>query len=245
MKLSLVTSAEINTLFKEMAALGGQPTVEGAAQQFTELLYKRFEDSLVLTRLFATIPMGRLPRFNQDFVNKLAISAGISKQVNEDTMTLSLLGTSGERVEWNNRRSSSAHVGIPLASGTFVESIPMISRLLKEIGLDLGWLDDWDTKIVSKGFLSQSTGMFYVEDAKTTEDHHLRKIITAQDFVGLYGVKTVFGFGIGFVESPTLAVLVAFARETVDQSLVRSLIPVMGGFKRAAMDPIVKGNFFA
>jgi hypothetical protein len=208
------------------------------------MFFERFEEALVLTRIFATIPMGRLPSPNQALVSGLAASAGVADQVNDDTMVLSLLGTSGRLPEWNDRRRSKDHTGIPLASGSFVDSIPMISRLLKEIGVDLDWIDDWDTKIVSKGFLSRSTGMFYVRDARTAEDQNRRKIIASQDFVDLYGVRTVFGFGIGFLESPTLLVLIAFAREFIDEAVVRSLIPVMGGLKQAIMEDVLKGNFF-
>jgi len=245
MKLSLATSVEINAVFQDAATIRGQSTVEGIAQKFTELLFKRFQDSLIVTRIFATIPMGKLPKFNRDFVDSLAASAAVSEQVNDETMVLSLLGTSGRLPEWNERRKSKGHVGIPLVSGKFVGSIPMISRLLTEIGMELDWVSDWGTKIVSKGFLSQSTGMFYVDDAGTSKDQEGRNIIVDQNFVSLYGVKTVFGFGIGFVGNPTLAVLIAFAKETLGQPLIRSFIPVMAGFKRAAMDDVLNGNFFA
>ncbi len=244
MNFSNMTSVEIDTVFRKAAALGGRSAVEGVAQSFTEMFYSRYEKSLVLTRVFATIPMGRLPRSNRDIVSKPAASTGISDKINDYTMVLSLLGTSGRRPEWNDRRSSKDHAGIPLASGTFVDSIPMISRLLKEIGLDLDWIDDWDTKIVSKGFLSRSTGMFYVRDARTAVDRNGRKIIAAQDFVDLYDVRTVFGFGVGFLDSPTLLILIAFASETIDEPVVRSVIPVMGGLKRAVMGELLKGNFF-
>lgn len=244
MKLSAVTSADVSGLLQQAAAIRGQSAVEGVAQQFTDMVYRRFEESLVLTRLFATVPMGRLPSSNRDFVTSLASSAGISEFVNEDTMVLSLLGTSGKLPEWNARRASRGHVGIPLASGEFVDSIPMMSRLLKEIGLHLDWIDDWDTQIVSKGFLSQSTGMFYVKDAGTAEDQDRRRIIAAQDFVARHGLKTVFGFGSGFHGNPTLVVLIAFTRETLEKSVLRPLIKVMEGFKRSAMESVLAGNFF-
>jgi hypothetical protein len=244
MKLSEVTSANVTELLQQAAAIRGQPAAEGVAQRLTEILYKRFEESLVLTRLFATIPMGRLPTPNRDFVNRLASSAGISELVNDGTMVLSLLGTAGKLPDWNDRCQSRGHVGIPLASGAFIHSIPIISRLLNEIGLQLDWMDDWASLFVSKGFLSQSTGMFYVEDAGTAEDQDGRRIISGQDFVSLHGVKTVFGFGSGFHGNPTLVVLITFTKESLDQSTTRSLIKVMEGFKRAAKEHVLAGKFF-
>lgn len=244
MRLSDVTPADVGELLQQAAGIRGHAAAEGAAQKFTEILYKRFEESVVLTRLFATVPMERLPFANQYFVNNLASSAGISELVHEETMVLSLLGTSGKLPEWNDRRGSKGHVGIPLASEKFVDSIPMISGLLKEIGLPLDWVDDWHTQIVCKGFLSQSTGMFYVEDAAGTEDEYGRRIIAAQDFVADHGVKSVFGFGSGFQGNSTLVVLVVFTQEHLERSVVRPLVKVMEGFKRTAMEHVAAGNFF-
>jgi hypothetical protein len=244
MRISEVTSREVNELFRESASIRGQSAVQGVAQKFTELLYQRFEDSLVLIRLFATVPFGGLPPANQDFVKKLAESARISEALKEGTMVLSLLGTSGRLPEWNDRHMSKGHVGIPLVSSKFVDSIPMISRLLKEIGLDLDWIDNWGAKIVSKGFLSRSTGMFYVADACSAEDQDKRKIISAQDFVSAHDVKSVFGFGSGFHANPTLVTIIAFTGETLSNSTVRPLITVMEGFKRAAMGSVIEERFF-
>jgi hypothetical protein len=244
MRLSELTSREVNELFREAAAIRGQSTVEGVAQKFTELLYHWFEESFILTRLFATVPFGRLPAPNQDFVRKLAESAGIAEALKGETMVLSLMGTSGRAPEWNDRHRSKGHVGIPLVSSKFVDSIPMISRLLKEIGLDLDWIDDWGAKIVSKGFLSKSTGMFYVENAGAAEDQDKRKIISAQDFVSSYDVKSVFGFGSGFHANPTLVAFIAFTGETLSSSAARPLITVMEGFKRAAMESVIEERFF-
>jgi len=77
MKLSAVTPTDVSGLLQQAAAIRGQSAVEGVAQQFTEVLYKRFEESLALIRLFAAVPMGRLPSPNRNFVNSLASSAGI------------------------------------------------------------------------------------------------------------------------------------------------------------------------
>lgn len=244
MRLSDVTPSEVNALFREAAAMKGQPTVEGMAQNFTELLYKRFEESIVLSRVFATIPLGQLPSHDRDFVNRLSASVGVSQQLKDDTTILSLLGTSGAAPEWNDRHTSAGHMGIPLVSGKFVESIPMVSRLLKEIGVDLGWIEKWKTHIVSKGFLSKSTGMFYVEDARIAEDQDKRKIIASQEFVSSHGVRTVFGFGSGFHSTATLLILITFTRETCAYSTVRPLIKVMEGFKKAVMEHVRNTRFF-
>ena len=57
--------------------------------------------------------------------------------------------------------------------------------------------------------------------------------------------RVVFGFGCSCGDSAasTLIVLVAFCRETLDQSLVRSVITIMQGFKRAAGECVLRGEF--
>ena len=45
---------------------------------------------------------------------------------------------------------SKEHMGIPLISSAFVGAIPMISRLLKELGVPLDWIDSHDSEIIKK-----------------------------------------------------------------------------------------------
>jgi len=204
--------------------------LEHAAQACTDLLYDEFEESLVLGRVFATIPFGDLPEPNQQFVIDMAMSANILSLINTRTPVLSLLATRGREDAWNERRLSREHVGIPLASGDFVESIPMISRLLKELGLRVHWIDQEDTEIVT-GTAGMLNGVFYVPDAKTAVDQRGRRIITAQDFVSNYGVKTVFGIGGGYLASPVYITSIVFMCETIEKRHVERFLPVINALK--------------
>lgn len=168
--------------------------LEDAASKFTNAIYNEFSKSFVLSRLFVTIPFCDLPDDNKRFVEALADSKGIISQLRDSTPILSLLGTSGLENAWNSRTNSKGHVGIPLISASFVDSIPMMSRLLKELGINLEWLKYFDTDIVTKK-MGKISGLFYVEDAAKNTDKLGRKIISAQDFVAKYNVKTVFGMG--------------------------------------------------
>ena len=113
-------------------------SLEEAAQKFTDTFYEEFGDSIILTRLFATVPFSELPAPNQSFVLALADSQGITSLVNDRLQVLSLLGTRGVASAWNARQDSKGHIGIPLASADFIDRIPMMSRLLKELGLENG-----------------------------------------------------------------------------------------------------------
>ena len=162
--------------------VSGCTSLEEAAQVYMSILYEALTESITLTRLFATIPFEDLPESNKESVINLARSAGISEKLKRQTMILSLLGSRGSKPEWNDRRNSQGHVGIPLASSDFIEKIPMMSRLLKQLGAGIDWIDSEDTGIVAKTFKNIS-GVFHVRDARTEVDNQGRKIIAAQDFV--------------------------------------------------------------
>lgn len=230
-----VTVFSINALRSKIEErIKGCAYLEDAAQKYTDVMYEEFEDSIVLVRFFATCPFGKLPVPNQKFVTRLTASAGISSLVNDQMLVLSLLGTRGERAAWNNRHRSQGHVGIPLASGAFIEAIPMMSRLLKELGLNLDWIDSGDTKVVAKT-IGAMAGVFYVPDAKTAVDQKGRKIIAAQDFVSGHNVKTVFGLGGGYLTSSVFASNIVFCREAIEKSQVELFIPVMNTLKTGTM----------
>ena len=164
--------------------------------------------------------------------------------LNDRTVILSLLGTRGRESEWNDRRTSQGHAGIPLASAEFIDSIPMVSRLLKELGAGIDWIDKEDTKIVvrTKGNMA---GVFFVLDAKTATDHQGRKIISAQDFVEEYGVKTVFGFGGLYGVGNTFITTIFFSNETLERWQVEQLMFFINMFKSATTVLVLQGKIFA
>lgn len=193
------------------------PTFEDAAQRTVEVIYSAFRSSLVLVRMFITVPYGRLPRDTQSTVREAAQAYQVAGLVKPDTVVLSLAGTVGRQPEWNGRKHSRKHQGIPLISSRFVESIPMTSRLLDEMGLGVRWLDSPERALFDQNI---GTRLFYVPDAATTVDGVLRKVIPDQDFVRKYGVKTVFGVGGSFVmQQSALLALVVFCSEPVPKNV--------------------------
>ncbi|HLT34866.1 MAG TPA: hypothetical protein VK034_01240, partial [Enhygromyxa sp.] len=122
--------------------------------------------------------------------------------------------------------------------------IPMIARLLKQLGVELDWIDRKDTAIVGKTFGLQS-GVFYVADATTAVDNNNRKIISAQEFVASYGIKTVFGVGGGYVGTPVFTAITSFCRDNIDEAQVERFRSHIDRFK-AETDGLVKqGRIFS
>src|SRR5262249_32907792 len=161
-----------------------------------------------------TIPYHRAPHEIRSFVASLAQAKGVGAELHDATAILTLLGTRGVKPAWNDRRKSQGHVGIPLLSATVVDAIPMIARLLTELGVDLAWVDQKDQGIMAMAAATSVAGTFYVEDAATGVDRLERRIIPAQDFVAENGVHTVFGAGVTYVDG-MLATLIVFAKEYV------------------------------
>jgi hypothetical protein len=205
-------------------------TLEAVAQVFMESIFETFKESIILCRLFVTVPYNNLPETNKNFVTKLTKTRKVHKLLKKDTLVLSLLGTSGLEKKWNNRRNSQGHIGIPLVSPDFIGEIPMMSRLLKELGLNINWIDNNDTGLV-KHTIGNLNGMFYVEDAATEKDHNGRLIITSQDFVKKYNIKTVIGFGGSYIHSGTFFTSIIFLNEKLSQPEARRFTAEMSFFK--------------
>jgi hypothetical protein len=223
-------------------AINGSTSLEVAAQVYTRLVYEALHESIVLVRVFATVPARDLPAANRSFVAGLAESAG--QQLHDDTLVLSLLGTMGVEPAWCDRRQSMHHIGIPLVSSEFITQIPMISRLLQQLGIELDWFGRNDTAIVGRTFGLQS-GVFYVEDAATAIDRDGRNIITAQEFVANYGVRTVYGVGGGYVGTPVYTTIIMFCRDHVDPAHAEEFRTHIDRFKAETEALARQGRIFA
>ena len=225
-------------------AARGQSSLDVAAQQLTSYFYDQFRESILLCRLFATIPFGQLPAANQQFARELAQSAGVQGLLSDDTLILSLMGTRGKEEDWNHRERSKGHIGIPLVSGPFVQSIPMLARLLKQLGLGLDWLDAGNSLQMTKT-IGSMRGAFFVPDAAEQVDEEGRKIIAAQEFVGAHQVKTVFGLGGAYVGTTTFMMMIFFCSETIAHEKATGLMPVIDRFKVSTRTLVEDGRFFA
>jgi hypothetical protein len=235
---------EIRALFAATKErLRGRGALDQAAQALVDELYERFSDSIVLARVFATVPFGLTPPPVQRFVSKLLSDRGLAALVGEETTVLALMGTRGALPGWNTRLGSRGHLGIPLASPELVEEIPMVSRLLVELGVQVQGVaskSGYITKVV--GNLS---GVFYVEDAGRARDDKGRPIIAAQDFVATHGVKTVFGFGGAYMLERSFAVIIVFAREAVSREQVQAVAGLASALKAATLSLVTEDRYFS
>jgi hypothetical protein len=239
--LSEVTDATVQKLKAKIEA-SPQPVFEPVAQSFSEMVFREFKDSIALARVFMTVPFNDLPASNKSFVEKLAAAKSITSLLKPETLVLSLMGTHGSSSAWNHRKDSQGHVGIPLVSSSFIDSIPMMSRLLKELGLGIAWID-MPGKGVTTTAIGSIIGSFYVADAAVAVDEKNRKVIAAQDFVVAERIKTVFGIGGAYSQSRFMVAII-FTRESVPRRAVDLFTPLGGSLKKATADAVSKGKYF-
>lgn len=215
-------------------------SLEEAAQGFVDQLYTPFADEIVLLRLFMTVRYRDLSEGNRRFVDARASELGVIEGIADHTPVLTLLGSRGREPAWNDHRQSQHHLGIPLVSEAFVAEIPMVSQLLRQLGLQVDWLDR------TGGDLTLRDGLFYVADATQAKDDQGRDIIPRQDFVAQYGVKTVFGLGGRYLlGEKNLLSTIAFCNTDLAAETARLLLPVLRPYKVTTGELLKQGKIFA
>jgi signal transduction histidine kinase len=206
---------------KDMALLGegvrscaeGAASMEEAAQRVVEkldaLIGKPDGDGagLVLSRLYVTRRFGRLDRERAEFAQRLA---GV--ELGEFTPCLTLMGTYGREAEWCEARRSLGHMAIPLLSLESVEGLPMVWRLLHQMGVDIGAL-------LRNELRMDGLDVFHIEKAEGS------RWIPAQEFVKAHGVESALAVG-AVLPDGELMVLLLFTRVRVNSDLARILRPL-------------------
>jgi hypothetical protein len=211
-------------------AAAGAPTLEASAQRVCRFLYDelRGPDSrraCALVRCYKTHPFSALEPDLQKFARK-----ALGNAVPTPTMKcLTLMATVGETASWNSRFLSRGHRTIPLPSPEIVERAPMISQLIKEMGLELSTVVRPSPDVV-KELAGKRYGVFHVENALGSP------YIPAQtEFVERFGIRSVLGFG-GMLVTGDLFAVILFANVHVPASAAdrfRTLaLDVKSGFSK-------------
>lgn len=230
----------MSLLGKIQQSVSGSKSYEEAAQRSMDVLHAEYETGLVLSRAYVTVPYSDLPARNKGSVDQLlADKGGTAKPT---TPVLSLVGTRGIESKWNDRRTADGLIGIPLLSEAFIDGIPLVARLLRDISPDLSWVDASDSRI--HVVRSEWSGLVHVEDAATTVDSKGRKLIVAQDIVEKYGVKSVFTVG-GAYPSGHLFALIFFTNEDVPKTTAERFLPLTTAFKASTASLVAANQIFS
>ncbi len=213
------------------------PTLQGAARAFVDALVARAPRTTVLARVLVTRPFRELPREEHAFADRLAKTRGVRDRLRPDTPVLALLASRGELAHWNDPRLSRLHRAVPLTDAAFVRTIPMVARMLDDLGFPLE--NSPDAKRRRLGDAS-GMGVFHVRDASAPENDAL---IPERRFVDDHGVRSVFGLGSAYLDGSVLVVLV-FSRDLVDHETVVKLAPLAAALKRRTYPAVSAGRVF-
>lgn len=185
--------------------VSGVSTLEGSAQRVCRFLYDELlgpdgQRSCALVRCYKTHAYASLEPDLQSFARRV-----LGTEAPRPTMKcLTLMATVGQSAAWNSRHFSRGHKTVPLPSPEIVEKTPMISQLIKELGLELGSVLQPSPDVV-KELAGKKHGVFHVENALGSP-----YIPAQQEFVVRFGIRSVLGFG-GMLATGDLFAVILFA----------------------------------
>jgi nitrogen-specific signal transduction histidine kinase len=242
-RMEAISSMDVLDLWAGVESeVNAATSLEQAAQALATAIHTRLSESTALTRVFVTVDQASLPDDVRGFVQALADRSDMTGELNDSTPVLSLIGTYGVHPHWVDRRRSEDHLGIPLISADFVDDIPMISSLLKDLGLPLDWMERSNSSVIQRT-IGQSAGLFFVENASSATDERGRKIIPAQDFVMDHGVGSVFGLS-GAYSGDEILVVITFCTEQFPKAVAERFLPLLTLFKSATAVSVLEGRIF-
>lgn len=171
-------------------AAAGAATLELSAQRVCRFLYDELhgpgtDRACALVRCYKTHPFGSLDPELQEFARGLMEGGHPTPTMK----CLTLMASAGQTASWNSRLLSQGHRAIPLPSPEIVDKAPMISQLIKEMGLELSSLLKPEPDVV-KYLAGKRYGVFHVEEAAGSP-----YIPAQKEFVERYGIRSVLGFG--------------------------------------------------
>jgi hypothetical protein len=225
---------------KIRSSLNTRGSLERLCQSFAKAVYEQFSESVVMIRTFAVLRFGKLAPESVEAVRDI-VGTDDDVQPHAASPIHTLLGTYGCEEEWRDRHRSRRHKAVPLLNREMVSRVPMMSRLLNELGLGLDWLDrpeDLDVSVV--GSLS---GLFHVKDPANAKDERGRLIIADQDFVAKYGVRSVFGNAM-LISLKEFLVTIVFTRVSVDRRTAGVFLELGADLGPAGSRCMARGQVF-
>ncbi len=233
----------LSALRDEMQALASPcPTLREAAQACVGRLYQEFSEALVLTRLFATIPYSYLPERERAFARRLAEERDVLDELAEDTMVVALVASRGARNEWDDPGASRHHLAIPLLSASFIQTIPLVGRVLGATVEDVPWLQRQKTLILTET-LGKMSHLLVVDDARTTRTSDGYPMVPDQTFVAQNGIRTVLALGGRYLNGISIA-LILFTREQIAREQATKFTTLVNTIKTTTMKAVMAGRFF-
>ena len=189
-------------------------SMEDAANRIVTRLYDSLitaasgDRACVLVRTFITLPYAQLTEEQQEFAARI-----LPEIVHQPGIKcLTLLATVGVEPAWNDRRASVAHQALPLPSEASIARSPMISQLIRQLGVEVGVLLSPPADVLLDS-AQHTFNVFHVADAVGSPH-----IPAQQQFVIPHRVQSVLGFG-GLLPPGELFATILFSKARVPRDV--------------------------
>ncbi len=208
----------------------GAHSMEEAANRVVRYLYEHLVDkpsgkpSCALVRFFKTHSYEGLDATLREFANRMLGGRAPLPAM----QCLTLLATAGDKPEWNSRGASVGHQAIPLPSPEMVSRAPMISNLIKQLGLEIETVVKPDPRLLTD-LEQRSFNVFHVPDAAGSS-----YIPAQQEFVVPSQIKSVLGFG-GVLSAGSLFAVVMFSKCPIGRETAELFKPLALNVKMAVL----------
>lgn len=199
----------------ELRRMGsGATSMEMAAARVVRSLYDNLTDAqsgtraCALVRTFVTLPYAELPPDQQLFARQMLDGRDAAPGMK----CLTLLATAGDEPAWNSRHTSSGHQSLPLPSIESIGRSPMISQLIRQLGVEVATLlEPRDDMMLDES--QHSFNVFHVPDAPGSPH-----IPAQREFVQPYQIRSVLGFG-GLLVPGELFATILFSRTPISREV--------------------------
>lgn len=238
--LANFTLSELTDNLTRLRKIGlGAANMEEVANRMVRHFYDNFllkgtmQRSCALVRLFITQPFGKLDTELQQRARQMLGNI----EESSSHKCLVLLGTVGDELEWNSRKLSKGHQAIPLPSTQVLTSIPMISQLISQLGVDVNCV------------LQPTPSMLLAAEQKTYNVFHVADALGSpsipgqSNFVIPFGIKSVLGFG-GLLSSGELFAVILFSRSYIPKETAELFKPCALAAKVALLPYDRPGTIF-
>jgi hypothetical protein len=172
-----------------------------------------------LVRFFMTVEHGSL----EHSVSNAIASRFPDLAPQPDTKCLTLMGTAGDEPDWCDVARSRGHRSIPLMNEESVAQIPMIARLVSELGLEIHQVlkPGADLTMAEE---KRDFRVFHVEEAVGSQ------YIPDQEFVSSRGIRSVLGFG-SMLPTGHLFVVILFSKVRISLETALLFRPIALGVR--------------
>lgn len=195
-------------------------SMEAAAQRVIDHFFENLmtgpgkEPACALARIFITHPYGDLTDDLRAFADRI-----MPGDKAPGVKCLTMLATRGIQADWNSRHASMGHKAIPLLSEQMVEKAPMVSQLLKQLGIPVRSLLNPDESFILNND-EKSFNVFHIAEAAGSP-----YIPAQKEFVIPHRVASVLGFG-GLLPSGNLFATILFSRVPIAAPAAANFAPL-------------------